>query len=284
MGDIAYVGFSGGPDSCCLASTLKEQGKQVKLIHFDHQWPLDVGLTQKCRDLADQLDLPLAVLKGDKSNNEEEARHARYSKLAKECDELYVGHTSQDTLETAIYNLLRNPSLKGISSLTSPTKYLECYDLTLIRPLLNRTRNYTIQYCVNRNIDFHVDPYNKDLHIPRVYIRERVIPLLNNIHPGAIKNLLKFIYLNKDYEEYFESVIDDLWESIYNKSENAIKYSILKEQKNLIQKYVWMRFFRVNNISFSKKDIDYLASYSWEKPTRNLKGGVTLKRKQDYIY
>lgn len=279
---MVYAAFSGGPDSCCLASTLKEEGYDVKLLHFDHGWPLDKGLPEKCQQLAKELELPITILKGELSNNEESARHARYSEMAKVCTELYVGHSRQDTVETAVYNLLRNPSMKGISSLTHREKYLEKYSLTVVRPLLGYTRDYTINYCRNKGINFHEDPYNRNTRIPRVLLREEILPSLQKVHKGAFTNLLKFIGMAKEYDEYMEEVIEELWPSIKD-GHKGLSYPLLIEQKKLIQKHIWMKFLRTIDTPFSQKDIQYLTQHSWEKPTRNLKTNIKLEKKGKYI-
>lgn len=280
---MLYVAFSGGPDSCCLTKYLKQQGEKVHLLHFDHQWEEDKELVKKCITLAKNLDCPITILRGDKSNDETSARRARYQALSK-YNKVYVAHTQQDTLETALINLSRNPSLKGVSSLTNKERYIKEFNLHIIRPLLNWTKEETTKYCNDNNIDYHQDPYNKELNIPRCRVRHNILPEFFKIHLGSRKNLLKFINICKETDEFITEIVNEVWPKVF--VYNKLYLPILLTQKDLIIKHIFLRYSQTIGVTLKNKDLNYLVNFikGPNIKSRNFKRNISFIKENNYVY
>jgi tRNA(Ile)-lysidine synthase len=285
---VKVVGFSGGQDSCALAHWLKNNQKaEVLLVHYDHGWEQDAGLVAKCEELANYLELPLKVIKGASSNSETTARKARYKAISEVYREIYIAHTETDMVETGLYNLCRNPSIKGITSLSHPSRYLEDYNLWVHRPLLNWTREQTQLYCVDNGIDYHSDAYNHNEEVSkRVIIRNKIIPELERVNKQAEKHISNFIQDMKKTDMFIERYVNKAWETIY--VDNTLDLVLLLEEDILIQERIWLKYLSVLNIRLRRNTINYLVNWSsnnksLNNKSNNLQGNKYLVIKQGKI-
>jgi tRNA(Ile)-lysidine synthase len=164
---------SGGPDSTCLWHVLRALGYRVSALHVDH------GLRDAesdedaafCRDV-----LGAAVVDGRGGRTEEELRDIRYSFAA---DRLRAtGHTADDQVETIVYRLASRGHLAGIRRKREDG---------VVRPLLDVWRRQVESYLAAEGVPYRTDSTNPGTK--RGLIRDRVLPLLRELHPGADANL-----------------------------------------------------------------------------------------------
>ncbi len=167
---------SGGADSTCLWHALGALGYRVSALHVDHglrgaESDEDARL---CREAlgAEVVEAPGAGL------TEAGLRDLRYSFVP---DRLRAtGHTASDQVETVLYRLVSSGSTRGIKARREDG---------VVRPLLNVWREETEAYCRAEGLPFRVDASN--LETRRGLIRAEVLPLLERLHPGARRNLLR---------------------------------------------------------------------------------------------
>ena len=165
---------SGGADSTCLWHALRELGYDVSAVHVNHKLRGDESEADAafCRDVlgAEVVELPGA--------GEAELRDRRYS-VAR--DRLRAtGHTASDQVETILYRLVARSSATGMAP-RSPLG-------GVVHPLLTVWREETAAYCADAGLAYRVDTSNPGTK--RGLIRERILPLLRELHPAADANLL----------------------------------------------------------------------------------------------
>ncbi len=168
---------SGGADSTCLWHVLGALGYRVSALHVDH------GLRGEesdedarfCREV-----LGAEVVDGRGGSTEDELRAIRYSFAT---DRLRAtGHTASDQVETVLYRLVSRGAASGIEAKRADG---------VVRPLLALTREETAAYCATVGLAFRTDSSNTDTK--RGLVRERILPLLRELHPGAERNLLSLL-------------------------------------------------------------------------------------------
>jgi tRNA(Ile)-lysidine synthase len=166
---------SGGPDSTCLFHVLRELGFRVSALHVDH------GLRGRdsdadarfCRDR-----LGAEVVDGRGGRTEDELRRIRYSFAT---DRLRAtGHTASDQVETVLYRIVTSGTPGGIKRRREDG---------VVRPLLQRWRHETEEYCAAVGIGFRLDTSND--HTKRGYIRRELLPRLRELDPRAEESLLR---------------------------------------------------------------------------------------------
>ena len=176
-GGAVTVLVSGGADSTCLWHVLRGLGYDVSALHVDH------GLrgeesdedSRFCRDV-----LGAEVVDGRGGTTEEELRAIRYSFAT---DRLRAtGHTRSDQVETVLYRLVARGAASGIEAKRADG---------VVRPLLSTTREETQGYCRSVGLPFRTDTSNAGTK--RGLIRERILPLLRELHPAAEENLLALL-------------------------------------------------------------------------------------------
>jgi len=193
------VALSGGVDSACLLTALSQweasRSLPVRAIHVDHGLqPAAADFRIACEQMCRRLSVPLtsiAVVVDTRggASIEAAAREARYAGLARhlqsgEC--LLTAHHAQDQAETLLLQALRGAGLKGMSAMPICRAWHVGWHL---RPLLGVARRDLRRFAEQAGIRAALDPMNDDLRFDRVYVRQRLWPLIEERWPGAALTL-----------------------------------------------------------------------------------------------
>jgi tRNA(Ile)-lysidine synthetase-like protein len=166
---------SGGPDSTCLWHALRSLGYRVSALHVNHELRGEDS-DEDARFCAEILGAEVVERNG-RGLSEAELREQRYTLAAGRLRA--TGHTASDQVETILYRLVARGSATGMK----PRR-----DDGIVHPLLTVWREETAAYCDAEGVPFRVDASNSDTK--RGLIRERILPLLRELHPAADDNLL----------------------------------------------------------------------------------------------
>ena len=236
-GSEILVGFSGGADSLALAAGLAriadKAGLQPRLAHVDHALrDISHEEQQQARRQAMTLNLPFHALRvGGHCRErhpgvglEEAARRERYLALAGLVAErgaplLALAHHATDQAETILLHLLRGAGLGGAAGMaersTLPVPWWESpaarspAQIEIWRPLLAESRHAVRHYAATLaplGLSPIADPSNDDLTLRRNALRQRALPLLEQIAPGATAALARYGRLVVEDEAYLNAV------------------------------------------------------------------------------
>ena len=168
---------SGGADSTCLWHALRSLGYRVRALHVAHGLRGEES-DEDARFCREQLGAEVVDGRPAGAATEDALRDIRYS-FAR--DRLRAtGHTASDQVETVLYRLAASGAAGGIK----PKR-----EDGVVRPLLELWRDETEAYCRAEGLHFRTDTSNPDTK--RGLIRERILPLMRELHPAAEKNLLR---------------------------------------------------------------------------------------------
>src|ERR671933_3080418 len=189
----SLVMVSGGPDSIALLRVLVELGSQTVVLHVDHGLRGEESRedAEFVRKLCSQLEVPCEVrrLKVEGGNFQEEARRRRY-RIAEELAQaegasaIATGHTADDVAETVLMNLARGAGLRGLSGIP-PVRGRG------VRPLIRHRRREILQYLKHLGQSYRVDYSNLNLKYTRNRMRLEVLPVLEELYPGAGANIAR---------------------------------------------------------------------------------------------
>lgn len=181
------IAFSGGVDSLAIAHFLKRGKHHVTLLHFNHGCEYSNQIEQECRELAEQLDLPIIVgymgdaTKPPKQSLEEWWRKSRYAFLRSyTSDPIVTGHHLNDAVETWVFT-----SMNGYG------RIIPVENNGIIRPFLLTTKDQFQDYADRYNLKAVDDPFNEDYSLTRNYIRHTMMPHVKFINPGIDKVIRK---------------------------------------------------------------------------------------------
>ena len=196
-GEAVQVAVSGGVDSMVLAHVLRALGHPVSIFHVDH------GLRDAESDqdrafveaFANASDIPFNSVVVDVRGKHAEggssiqmaARELRYAAF-KRCVEnggaIALGHHRDDAVETLLLNLMRGTGAAGLAGIPAVTPIGVG---RAIRPLLGVGRAEIMEYAVLHGIPFREDSSNASTKYLRNRIRNEVLPLLEDVRPGALR-------------------------------------------------------------------------------------------------
>jgi tRNA(Ile)-lysidine synthetase-like protein len=166
---------SGGADSTCLWHALRELGYGVRAVHVHH------GLRGAEADADAEhcaAALGAEIVHAPAAATEAGLRDVRYA-LTEGRGLRATGHTASDQVETVLYRLVSSGSTRGMRVRRADG---------VVRPLLTLWREETEAYCRSRGLSWRVDTTNPATK--RGLIRERLLPLLEELDPRARANLL----------------------------------------------------------------------------------------------
>lgn len=212
-GQMVAAALSGGRDSVCLLSALKELqpkfGYRLSAVHINHGLRPEAGEEESlCRSLCRRWQIPLTVYRVDVKERmqssgegvEEAARSLRYQAFERlRADRIALAHHQQDQAETLLLHLLRGSGLTGLCGMQKKR-------LPYIRPMLDVSRAEIDAYIAARGLPYAEDASNQDTAFRRNRIRHELLPLLQQAYnPEIVRALAQTATLLQKEEAYLES-------------------------------------------------------------------------------
>jgi len=181
------VAVSGGLDSVVLLDLLQrikgQFGVQLSVATADHGLRPESGDDAAfVRRLAVAHGLPftcgrLQVGKG--RGLEEAARSARLAFLRSlPVQRVALAHHRDDQAETVLLRLLRGAGLDGLGA-------MEPWHAPFLRPMLDEPRSEILAWAHRRELSWREDASNQRIDRERNRVRQRIMPLLEEVHGGA---------------------------------------------------------------------------------------------------
>ena len=196
-GARVLVGLSGGPDSVCLARILDSLGYGVVAVHCNFHLRGDesqrdeqfvVSLCQQMGWELHRVDFDTQTYaRQQKISIEMAARELRYEHFRSllhdtQAHVIAVGHHQDDNIETLLLNAVRGTGIRGLCGMQPRNN-------DVVRPLLCLTRQEILAHLADIQQDYVTDHTNLEDAYARNKVRLDVLPLLEHINAGAMKNL-----------------------------------------------------------------------------------------------
>jgi tRNA(Ile)-lysidine synthase len=198
-GKVFLAAVSGGADStamlCALAALMREKGFTLHCLHVDHGIRPEAerrGDGEFTAELCGKLGVPCriaavppgriaATAKRRGSGLEAAARLYRRRAWNREArrigaDAILVAHTRDDLLETALMRMLRGAGPAGLAAMPARRG-------RILRPLLELGRAEVLHYLAEKKTPFRTDSTNGDNRFFRNALRNRLVPLLDDLFP-----------------------------------------------------------------------------------------------------
>ena len=259
-GDAVIVALSGGADSVCLLTVLKQLATPeflLRAVHVHHgirgaEADRDEAFAQK---LCESLSVPLCVAychvpayAAEQGLSEEEAgRILRYQVLEKEAgkweQELPAGsrvkialaHHRDDNAETILHHLLRGSGLTVLAGIR-PVQGRR------IRPLLCVGREEIRAYLEAGHISWCEDSTNQSPDYTRNRIRSQVLPLLKTaVNEQAEEHILQAGQIIGQADAYLRQQAEEIWqEAVCGREEGlvAIPLTAFARQPEILKTYL----------------------------------------------
>lgn len=200
-GENVIIGLSGGADSVALALVLHrlKSALDIKLhaAHVNHMIRGGEAYRDSAyaKKLADDLGMEFHLLECDVPKKASEmglseemaGREIRYGFFRSVAEKIgggkiAVAHHMGDNAETVILNMLRGSSAKGLGGIAPVNG-------NIIRPLICTERESIEEYLNVNKIPYMTDSTNRENIYTRNIIRNRILPIMREINPSAVKTI-----------------------------------------------------------------------------------------------
>lgn len=240
------VACSGGVDSLTLLDALTKVHPRelIYCFHLDHGWHESsksaFDLVKSYCDSHSLSFVSKSFEQGEMQKTETEARNARYEFFQEEAKKLGIttlllAHNLNDHVETILFRTFRGTATAGLKGIS---RIRQLGDLTLLRPLLEITRDEIEDYARANKLEFFEDLSNEDTSYARNRIRHNILPEAIQVNPKLLNNvnqLSKIVseeqeFFSKEQEKALQSLGDLPWElSDFRSLDRAIQRKILEK-------------------------------------------------------
>ncbi len=250
------VALSGGVDSAVLAKIVSQNTKKVRSVFVRHNQEHSQELEKAAQSIAKKLKINHKILNSNLAlgSSETNMREVRYNLLfndLKNGEVLLTGHTLSDKVETFFMNLIRGTRLHGLKSIPQSVKNVE-------RPLINISKKEIMKFAKENEIDYLDDVTNFENKILRNWIRNELIPEVDERLPGNLEEKISLL-INE-----IESIFDDNTLNFkYIKLANGyIEIPVILVQDINIKRNMYFSLISkfIGIPSFQKKDITKIES------------------------
>ena len=232
------VALSGGVDSSVLLHIVHSYTPNVRSVFVNHNQKDSDKLQKSAESIAKDLEIDHLSIDTqlDSDISETKMREERYKALFKNIKEdeiLLLGHHNDDKVETFMINLFRGTRLKGLLSIKQETT-------SILRPLIDIKKSSIIKYAQDKKIKYIEDSTNKDSSILRNWLRNEIIPSIEENFKGDLNSKIQGLI----YE------IDELTKKDkYLISYIKIARGYLEVPVSLINKYNSSSYYLLSTIS-----------------------------------
>lgn len=235
--ELHLVGLSGGADSVALLLILRQLGYRVEAAHCNFHLRGEESDRDEdfVKELCVRLNVPLHLIHFDTKSYAEQhqvsiemaARDLRYGYFRELCKDVSaadvcIAHHRDDAVETLLMNLLRGAGIHGLTGIRPKNDFVR-------RPLLCINRQEIVDYLDSIGQTYVTDSTNLEADVLRNKVRLRVLPLLEEIAPGAAANIDKTANYLREAEKVFQVEISNEQVSYINTDGKSVEIERLQQ-------------------------------------------------------
>ena len=255
------LALSGGVDSSVLAHILAKQSVKIRLVFVQHNQKDSKKLEIMAEKIADSLKLNFKILPTslNPKSSETKMRDERYKVLLSDLKEeeiLITGHNLSDKAETLLINLFRGTRLEGLKSIKSINKKIQ-------RPMIKISKTEIYDYANKHNLIYFDDPSNMDNKIIRNWIRNILIPEINEKFPGSFEEKVELLTNEVELRTNYKT--DYLKYIKFSRGYLEIPISLISHNSNERQLYLNEIANFLGMKSIEKNDIEKISTSIKEK-------------------
>ena len=197
-----------------LASDADARSAGLRAIHVHHGLHADADAwATHCQRMCDALDVPLSIVRVEVDRASglglegaaRDARHRAFAQALGDDEILALAHHRDDQAETFLLRALRGSGVDGLAAMRPWRAHANGW---LWRPLLDLPRESLATYAREHDLRWLDDPANADLRFDRNFLRDQILPLLQERWPHASASLARSAALSAQAADLLE--LDDL--------------------------------------------------------------------------
>ena len=241
--DKLLLAVSGGVDSVVLCELCKQAGFDFVIAHCNFQlrgeeserdelFVKELGVKYNVEVIVRKFDTT-DYAKNNKISIQVAARELRYNWFAELLTPgsrlttpgyLLTAHHLDDNIETMLMNFFKGTGIAGLRGILPKQG-------KIIRPLLFARREEILAFAKENKLNWVEDSSNESDKYSRNYIRHQVIPVIEEIYPGAENNLAENLQRFRDIENLYQQSIAIHKKKLCEQKGNEIHIPVLKLKK-----------------------------------------------------
>jgi tRNA(Ile)-lysidine synthase len=242
--EMFLITVSGGVDSVVLAHICKQLGFSFVIVHCNFQLRGEAsdGDENFVQALAKALDVPfyckrfdtLSYKKNQGVGTQVAARTLRYDYFAELAEsvaeehkckvKILTAHHQDDNVETSLMYMFRGSGIKGFTGIAVKNGIIE-------RPLLFASKTEIKEFAGVNNIAYREDASNASDDYSRNFIRNKILPTIEEQFPDVKQMLVKDIELFQDVNRIYQIGIQKKIKSLVKYESGSIKIPVLRLEK-----------------------------------------------------
>jgi len=232
LGDRLLAAVSGGLDSVVLCELLQRAGFDFIIAHCnfglrgeeserDERFVRGLAVRYGREVLVRRFDT-MAYAVDQRVSVQVAARELRYAWFAEVAGgSVVTAHHEDDNIETALMNFFKGTGIGGLRGMLPRQG-------SVVRPLLFAGREAIRAFAVVEGLEWVEDSSNESDKYTRNYFRHRVIPLIEEVYPGAVHNLGANLVRFREIEEVYRRGIDQQLKWLKELRGNEVWVPVLK--------------------------------------------------------
>lgn len=222
------LAVSGGADSMVLLHLFKSAGLNFQVAHINYKLRgSNSDDDQKIvESICYQHNIPFHLYQVSEKDNkprnsiQDWARIIRYDffrtiQKKQKLDFIVTAHHLNDQLETFLIHLSKASGIKGLSGIPANEN-------TILRPLLNFSKQEIYDFARENNIEFREDLSNQKSDYLRNKIRLEIVPKLLEINDQFLQNFSKSISYINQTKDFVEEKIAEIEEELLIGNKNPV--------------------------------------------------------------
>lgn len=258
------LAVSGGVDSVVLCELSRQCQYKFTIAHCNFQLRGAESHRDEnfVRNLATQYAVPVLVERFDTnayaSNNklsvQEAARNLRYNWFAAlqkqqgfSCT--LLAHHADDNIETLLMHFFRGTGLQGLTGI--PER--QHANLQLYRPMLHMRRSEILDFAKRHKLQWVEDSSNSANKYTRNFLRNQLIPDLQQYYPQVQENLLMNISRFKGIDALYQPLVLQLKKKLVEPHQGAVRIAVKKLMPYL---HTALLFEIISDYGFGEKQLN----------------------------
>ena len=243
-GDTVVVGVSGGPDSMALLHLVIKIKEKIDIgiicAHVNHntgrpgQIEDEIFVKDWCKKNNVHLEhMTIDDYSDDNFHNEARSkRYVYFEKIVKDNHAKYLltAHHGDDLIETILMRIVRGSTLRGYSGFS---KIVPMDGYTILRPLINTTKEEILKYNEENGINYRIDDSNSKDVYTRNRFRKYIVPEFKKEDPNVHNKFYKFSKTLLMYNDYIDKEVIKIIPKVY--PQNILKIDEFKKLEYVIQ-------------------------------------------------